>query len=100
MRRALTATALGLLGAALWWRRNPSAMPYWQRAFVDLPHPVITRERLIEVLEPRPAERLLEVGPGTGYYSLAIAELLERGRLHDHDLPEELIEHVLQLVQD
>jgi ubiquinone/menaquinone biosynthesis C-methylase UbiE len=100
MRRALTAIALGLLGAALWWRRNPSAMPYWQRAFVELPHPVITRERLIEVLEPGPRERLLEVGPGTGYYSLAIAALLERGRLEVYDLQEEMIDHVLRRAKE
>jgi hypothetical protein len=73
LRRPLIAAALAWLGAALWWRRNPSAMPYWQRFFVELPHPGITRARLVEALEPRPRERLLEVGPGPGYYALTVA---------------------------
>jgi ubiquinone/menaquinone biosynthesis C-methylase UbiE len=96
MRRTLLALALALLGGALWWRRNPSAMPYWQRAFVELPHPGITRERLIEVLEPRARERLLEVGPGTGYYSLAVARALERGRLELYDLEPRMVDHVME----
>jgi ubiquinone/menaquinone biosynthesis C-methylase UbiE len=94
VRKALAAIAVGLLGAALWWRRNPSAMPYWQRVFVELPHPGITRERLIEILEPRPRERLLEVGPGTGYYSLTIAERVDRGRLEVYDIQQEMVDHV------
>jgi ubiquinone/menaquinone biosynthesis C-methylase UbiE len=96
MRRALVVVLGALLGAGLWWRRNPSAMPYWQRFLVDLPHPGITRERLIEVLEPRPRERLLEVGPGTGYYALTVAERLERGRLEVYDLQKEMVDHVMR----
>jgi ubiquinone/menaquinone biosynthesis C-methylase UbiE len=95
VRRLLIAAALAALGAALWWRKNPSAMPYWQRAFVEVPHPGITRERLVEVLEPRPKERLLEVGPGTGYYALTIAERLDGGRLEVYDLQQEMVDHVL-----
>ena len=101
MRRLVLAGSLALLGGALWWRRNPSAMPYWQRFFVELPHPGITRERLVEVLEPAPRERLLEVGPGTGYYSLAIAERLgDRGRLEVYDLQREMVDHVLRAAAD
>ena len=37
---------LATLGAALWWRKNPSACPYGQRFWVEAPHPIITRERL------------------------------------------------------
>lgn len=60
--------ALGYaLGYALWWRKNPSACPYGLRFFVGLPHPFITGARLREVLAPRPGERVLEIGPGTGY---------------------------------
>src|ERR671917_503434 len=74
--------AAGLLGAALWWRKNPSACPYSQRFWVEAPHPFITRERLAEILDPQPGERLLEVGPGTGYYSLPVASRLGvEGRL-------------------
>jgi hypothetical protein len=68
----LMAGAIGavLLGVALWWRRHPSACPYGLRFSVGLPHPLITRSRLREILAPEPGWRMLEVGPGTGYYSL------------------------------
>ena len=94
MRKLLIAIALALAGGALWWRRNPSAMPYWQRFFVELPHVGITRARLVEILEPGPRERLLEVGPGTGYYALDVARRLERGRLEVYDLEPQMVEHV------
>ena len=84
----------------LWWRRNPSAMPYWQRLFVELPHPGITRSRLIEILEPRPGERLLEVGPGTGYYSLPVAEELDGGRLEIFDVQKEMLTHVMRAADE
>src|SRR3954454_8777890 len=96
MRRLVVAVLLGLVGYSLWWRKNPSAMPYWQRFFVDLPHPGITRERLIGILEPQPRDRLLEVGPGTGYFALPIAERLgDRGRLEVYDLQQEMVDHVM-----
>ena len=96
MRKLLIAIGLALAGGALWWRRNPSAMPYWQRFFVELPHVGITRERLIEILEPRPRERLLEVGPGTGYYALDVARRLDKGRLEVYDLEPRMVEHVME----
>src|SRR3954449_8770919 len=65
-----------LITAALWWRHKPSACPYGQRFWVEVPHPLITRARLSKILEPRPDERVLEVGPGTGYYTLDVAEAL------------------------
>jgi ubiquinone/menaquinone biosynthesis C-methylase UbiE len=101
MRKLAVAAVLGLLGYSLWWRRNPSAMPYWQRFFVDLPHPGITRERLIEVLELGPRDRVLEVGPGTGYYALHVAERLgARGRLEVYDLQQEMVDHVMRAAKE
>jgi ubiquinone/menaquinone biosynthesis C-methylase UbiE len=86
-----------LLGAALWWRKNPSACPYSQRFWVEAPHPFITRERLREILEPSPGERLLEVGPGTGYYALPVAEwLAPGGRLDVLDVQQEMLDHTLR----
>src|SRR5829696_5516241 len=73
------AAAVGLVGGGLWWRRNPSPCPYAQRLWVELPHPSVTRARLLEILDPRPAERMLEVGPGTGYYTLPVARRLAPG---------------------
>jgi ubiquinone/menaquinone biosynthesis C-methylase UbiE len=93
MRVALILAA-AVVGAALWWRRNPSACPYSQRFWVEAPHPFITRERLKRTLEPRPGERVLEVGPGTGYYSLPLAEWLGAdGRLDVYDLQQEMLDH-------
>jgi ubiquinone/menaquinone biosynthesis C-methylase UbiE len=95
--RHLAAGALGaILGAALWWRRNPSACPYGQRFWVEAPHPIITRERLRQVLAPQPGERVLEIGVGTGYYSLELAEWLgPEGRLELFDLQREFLDHVI-----
>jgi ubiquinone/menaquinone biosynthesis C-methylase UbiE len=100
--RTLALAATGaVLGAALWWRRNPSACPYSQRFWVELPHPFITRERLREALVPRPGERLLEVGPGTGYYTLAVAEWLgPRGRLDVVDVQQEMLDHTMRRARE
>jgi ubiquinone/menaquinone biosynthesis C-methylase UbiE len=88
-------------GAALWWRKNPSACPYSQRFWVEAPHPFITRERLRSVLEPSPGERLLEVGPGTGYYTLPVAEWLEPGgRLDVLDVQQEMLDHTLHRARE
>lgn len=91
---AIGVAAAAALGGALWWRRNPSACPYSQRFWIEAPHPVVTRRRLLEALDPRPGERLLEVGPGTGYYSLAVAERLgPDGRLDLLDVQQEMLDH-------
>jgi ubiquinone/menaquinone biosynthesis C-methylase UbiE len=85
------------VGAALWWRANPSACPYSQRFWVEAPHPFITRERLREALRPEPGERILEIGPGTGYYTLAMAEWLRPGgRLDVLDLQQEMLDHTMR----
>lgn len=90
-----------VLGYGLWWRRNPSACPYGLRFFVELPHPFITRARLREVLAPGPGDRVLEVGPGTGYYALHVAEWLEPGGTLDVlDLQQEMLEHVTRRAQE
>jgi ubiquinone/menaquinone biosynthesis C-methylase UbiE len=99
-RRALAVAGAGVLAAALWWRRNPSACPYGQRFLVEAPHPFITRARLREALAPQPGETLLEVGPGTGYYSLPVAEwLMPEGRLHVFDIQQEMLDHTLREAQ-
>jgi ubiquinone/menaquinone biosynthesis C-methylase UbiE len=80
--------------AAVWWRRNPSACPYNQRFWVQAPHPFITRDRLREALAPEVGERLLEVGPGTGYYALPVAEWLgPSGTLELLDVQQEFLDH-------
>ncbi len=86
----------GVAGAALWWRKNPSACPYGQRFWVQAPHPLITRARLRRVLAPAPGERILEIGPGTGYYALPVASwLAPHGTLEMLDVQPEMLEHTL-----
>jgi ubiquinone/menaquinone biosynthesis C-methylase UbiE len=86
----------GIAAAALWWRKHPSACPYGQRFWVQAPHPLITRARLRRMLAPAPGERILEIGPGTGYYSLPVAGwLAPDGTLEMLDLQPEMLDHTL-----
>jgi ubiquinone/menaquinone biosynthesis C-methylase UbiE len=95
-RRLLGVAGLATLGAALWWRRNPSACPYGQRFWVEAPHPVITRDRLREVLRPEPGERVLEIGPGTGYYTLDMAAWVgPEGAVEIFDLQQKFLDHTM-----
>lgn len=87
-------------GAGAWWRKHPSACPYGQRFWVEAPHPFITRERLREALRLQPGETVLEIGPGTGYYTLAVASWLEPGgTLHIFDLQQEMLDHTMGRAQ-
>ena len=95
-RKLALAGAAVALGYSLWWRKNPSACPYSQRFWVQIPRPGLSRPRLQTTLEPQPGERILEVGPGTGYYSLSVAEWLQPdGRLEIFDLQQEMLDHTM-----
>jgi SAM-dependent methyltransferase len=95
--RVLAGAAAALGAAALWWRKNPSACPYSQRFWVEAPHPLITRQRLREILDPRPGERILEIGPGTGYYTLDVAEWVNPGgSVEILDLQPEMLAHTMR----
>lgn len=97
VRRVAAGAGAAVLAGALWWRNNPSACPYGQRFWVETPHPLITRKRLREVLAPQPGERLLEVGPGTGYYSLHVADWIgPDGQLDIFDLQQEMLDHTMR----
>lgn len=75
-------------------RDEPSALPYGQRFFTELPRPFVTRARLRDMLQSVAGLRVLEIGPGTGYYTLHAAnwvspggslEILDiEGRMLDH----------------
>src|ERR671913_2154604 len=81
-------------------RKNPSACPYGLRFSLDLPHPFVTRSRLSEILAPEPAQRVLEVGPGTGYYSLHAARWLEPdGTLEVLDIQQQMLDHTMRRAQ-
>jgi SAM-dependent methyltransferase len=102
--RARHGAALGLaavLAAVFWWRRNPSACPYGQRFWLAPPHPLITRGRLREVLAPEPGERILEIGPGTGYYTLPAAGWIgPEGELAVFDLQQEMLDHTVERARE
>ena len=101
MRRLALVAGAAVAGVALWWRKNPSACPYSQRFWVEAPHPFITRSRLREILDPQPGERLLEVGPGTGYYTLPVAGwLLPGGALDVLDVQQEMLDHTLRRARE
>src|SRR5919202_4611446 len=107
-RTALIACGVTLLGggaAALayvvWWRKNPPACPYEQRFFLEVPHPFLTRARLRKTLTPQPGERVLEGGPGTGYYTLDIAQqLAPDGTLDILDLQQQMLDHTMRRARE
>src|SRR5215208_6908661 len=101
-RRRAVVVAVGIIGVALSgimlrWRRNPSACPYGLRFSLEWPHPFIPRPRLREILSPEPGERVLEVGPGTGYYSLHAARWVEPdGTLEVLDIQQQMLDYTMR----
>jgi ubiquinone/menaquinone biosynthesis C-methylase UbiE len=96
LRTLVFLAAAATLGAASWWRKNPSPCPYGQRFWVEAPHPIVTRERLFYVMRPQAGERVLEIGPGTGYYTLDIADWIgPEGRVEIFDLQQEFLDHTM-----
>src|ERR671936_2718792 len=74
-------------------RRNPSACPYSQSIVLEFPRPFFTRDRLRQLLNPRPGERGLEVGPGRGYYARDVApRLIPGGTLDVVDLQQGMLD--------
>jgi len=100
-RGILAGAGLAVLGVALWWRKNPSACPYSQRFWVQAPHPGITRERLQRILGPAAGERILEIGPGTGYYTLEMADWVgHQGSVEIFDLQQEMLDHTIRRARE
>jgi len=102
-RTTLIVSGLVLVGGAsllayvVRQRKDPSACPYGLRFSLALPRPFVTRSRLREILSPEPGERVLEVGPGTGYYSLDAARWLEPdGALEVLDTQQEMLDHAMR----
>ena len=98
--RACGLVAIGAIAAGLYWRRHPSAYPAAQRLLLEVPHPLITRTRLLQALQPISGEHILEIGPGAGYYTLAVAvALAPAGRLEVFDIQQEMLDHTTRRVR-
>ena len=92
---------VALVVVGLWRRRHPSACPYGLRLSLQAPHPFITRRGLREILAPAPGERVLEVGPGTGYYSLDVARWISPGGILDVlDIQQEMLDHTARRARE
>jgi SAM-dependent methyltransferase len=73
-------TLLAVVAAVMarrWSRRHPGPMPHAIRWVLLLPRG--GPQRLHALLEPRPGERILEIGPGVGVHSLPTAQALAPG---------------------
>jgi ubiquinone/menaquinone biosynthesis C-methylase UbiE len=56
----------------------------------------MSANRLVAVLDPNPGERILEVGPGTGHYTLAVAARIgPEGRLQVLDVRQSFLDHTI-----
>lgn len=91
------ALAAGAVAAGALWFGDKAPYPYAQHKLLELPLPYLTANRLDAVLRPRPGERVLEVGPGTGLQSLHVApQLGPDGRLDVLDIQPEMLDHVMR----
>lgn len=97
---AIAAIVAAALGYALWWRKNPSACPYAQRFWLEIPHPVVSRKRLGRVIDLEPGERVLEIGPGTGYFTRMMARSVSPGGAVDiFDIQQKMLDHTMARVE-
>jgi SAM-dependent methyltransferase len=95
--RWTVAAGAGAALAAAWWLGDTAPYPYAQRRLLDVPLPFLTTGRIDAVLRPRPGERMLEIGPGTGLQSMHVApQLGPAGRLDVLDIQQEMLDHVMR----
>lgn len=88
---------MAAVGGGLWYRRYTTPFPYAQRWMLDKELPYLTCERLCSLLDPQPGEAVLEIGPGTGLFSLPVAErLLPTGGLTILDVQQVMLDHTLR----
>lgn len=73
------AIAAAAVGSAVWFHRDQAPYPYSQRLLLDVPLPWLSNRALRRALCLRGDERVVEIGPGTGLQSLAVASWLGGG---------------------
>jgi ubiquinone/menaquinone biosynthesis C-methylase UbiE len=59
-------------------------------------HDANTVRRIVQTAGVQPGETVLEIGPGTGYYSLDVASWIAPGTLHVFDLQQEMLDHTMR----
>jgi SAM-dependent methyltransferase len=81
-----------------WWSvRYPAPIPYRLRFFLRVPRGKHAPPRVREILEPRPGERLLEIGPGLGDHALLMATALApSGALDIFDIEQRMLDDVMR----
>jgi ubiquinone/menaquinone biosynthesis C-methylase UbiE len=78
-----------------WSLTHPAPMPHLLRWTLKVPRGKHSPEHLKRLLEPRPGERLLEIGPGVGIHSLPVAQsLTPGGALHVLDVQQAMLDDV------
>jgi SAM-dependent methyltransferase len=92
----VVAGAGGLL-TRYWSVTRPAPMPHLLRWTLLVPRGNHSPAHLARILEPRPGERLLEIGPGIGIHALPVARALAPGgRLDVLDVQQAMLDDVLR----
>jgi SAM-dependent methyltransferase len=90
----VVAIVLGAL-TRYWSVTEPGPMPYMLRWTLAFPRGNLSPKHLETLLEPRRGERMLEVGPGTGIYTIPIAQALgSEGALDVLDVQQDMLDEV------
>jgi ubiquinone/menaquinone biosynthesis C-methylase UbiE len=86
--------ALGTdIAGRVWSRKSPVPMPYFMRWVLLAPRGPHSPKRVMEVLQPRSGERILEIGPGIGIHALpTAAALLPDGVLDVLDIQQTMLD--------
>ena len=97
LRSAFVVACAGWIGLRAWASLRPTAFPERAWPILDIPRPLISRRGLLDILEPRAGERVLEVGPGTGYYTLPVADrMAPTGVLEILDIQQGFLDHTVR----